>query len=54
MPDLTPRQIEILQHALGISKQHDKPYRNFYAVYTSSDTVPDLEVLVKAGFMGSC
>lgn len=53
MPDLTPSQIHILQHSIGISKRHDKPYRNFYAVYTSSDSVPDLEVLVKAGLMAN-
>jgi hypothetical protein len=51
MVDLTPKQIHILQHSLGISKPHDKPYRNFYAVYSDSDGIRDLELLVEKGLM---
>lgn len=49
--DLTPEQIHMLQHSLGISKPHDKPYRNYYSVYSGSDGVQDLEILVQKGFM---
>lgn len=49
--DITPKQIDILQHSLGLSKRHDKPYRNYYAVYADSDAIEDLDALVKAGLM---
>lgn len=53
MHDLTPEQIHILQHSLGLSKRHDKPYRNYYAVGTSSDCIRDLETLVSKGLMAN-
>jgi len=54
MHDLTPEQIHILQHSLGLSKRHDKPYRNYYAVYAGSgDAIRDLESLVEKGLMGN-
>jgi len=54
MHDLTPEQIHILQHSLGLSKRHDKPYRNYYAVYTGSrDVIQDLESLVEKGLMAN-
>ena len=49
----TPNQIHILQHSLGISKQHDKSYRNYYAVFAEGDAVQDLEALVKTGLMAN-
>lgn len=50
---ITPEQIHILQHSLGLSKRHDKPYRNYYAAGTASDCIQDLEALVDKGLMTS-
>ena len=46
-PCLTPEQIHILQHALGISDGH-REYRNYYAI---EDGNPDCEALCAAGLM---
>jgi len=53
MNNLTPEQIHILQHSLGLSKRHDKPYRNYYAASTDSDCSQDQEALVDKGLMTS-
>lgn len=53
MRDLSPEQMHILQHSLGLSKRHDKPYRNYYTVYAESRDIQDLERLATKGLMAN-
>lgn len=50
--NLTPDQLHILQHALGLP-QNDKPpaYRNRYVVGPECDSFGDCRALVEAGLM---
>lgn len=49
-PTLTPRQCEILQHALGLGDASEGR-RNYYVTDEGSDDFPDCERLVALGLM---
>jgi hypothetical protein len=46
------QQLQILKNTLGLQKK-DKPFRNFYMVYNTSNQLPDLYRLVSLGYMES-
>ncbi|EHD21278.1 MULTISPECIES: hypothetical protein [Brenneria] len=48
---ITPRQIEIMQHALGINESRREPYRNYYVAGPLHYANSDLETLVSLGMM---
>lgn len=48
---ITPRQIEIMQHTLGINESRREPYRNYYAAGPLHYANSDLETLVSLGMM---
>jgi ABC-type metal ion transport system substrate-binding protein len=49
--EITEKQVQIMKHALGISKK-PKPYRNHYVADKGHHSYEDLKFLVKAGYMG--
>lgn len=49
---MTPAQLHILQHSLGVDQYgHGNQYRNHYAAEPESDAWPDLIALCRLGLM---
>ncbi|MEF9677758.1 hypothetical protein ABRQ00_11255 [Pectobacterium aroidearum] len=48
---ITQRQIEILQHTLGVNESRREPYRNYYVAGPQHYANSDLETLISAGMM---
>ncbi|MEC5321202.1 hypothetical protein VSX61_20055 [Brenneria populi subsp. brevivirga] len=48
---ITARQIELMQHALGISATKREPYRNYFLAGVGHSDNADLEALVTEGMM---
>lgn len=47
----TAKQIELLQHTLGINENRREPYRNHFVASPEHHDMPDLEQLEAAGLM---
>ena len=48
---LPPKQLGILQHAIGYRKPTDKPCRNYFCTYPTCDYHADCEALERLGLM---
>jgi len=47
---LTPSQIHILRHSLGLTRAKE-PYRNYYCAGPHHHCIEDIKVLMKLGLM---
>lgn len=50
--EVTPSQLAVLHHTLGISIHQRKPYRNYFVAGNGHHDMPDLEALEKVGLLG--
>lgn len=50
---ITPKQLDLLHHSLGLRPDHRESYRNHFAASTGHHDYPDLVELERVGFMTS-
>ena len=49
MPDITPKQRDLMRHALGLPNKKNETYRNHFCLAEGGDGYTDLEDLVTRG-----